>query len=104
MFNRITGVALSGAFYLYGMAYLVAPTLGWHIESASIAAAFATWPVVAKFSVKLIAALPFTFHSLNGIRHLVWDFTLGLKNKQVNATGWTVVGLSVVSAIGLALL
>jgi succinate dehydrogenase (ubiquinone) cytochrome b560 subunit len=40
--NRITGATLSGATYLFGMAYLIAPVTGWHLESASIAAAFAT--------------------------------------------------------------
>ena len=63
-FNRITGVALSGIFYLYGIAYLAAPVLGLHLESASVAAAFAAWPVVLKVFTKALLAFPFTFHSL----------------------------------------
>lgn len=47
--------------------------LGWHVESAVIAASFASWPVIAQILTKVTLALPFTFHSLNGIRHLVWD-------------------------------
>ena len=47
-------------------------------------------------------ALPFTFHSFNGIRHLVWDVGVGFANKTVMRTGWAVVGLSVASALGLA--
>src|SRR5689334_13301470 len=46
--NRITGSTLSGVMYLFGAAYLVSPLFGWHLESASLAAAFATWPVIAK--------------------------------------------------------
>nr|POE65653.1 succinate dehydrogenase cytochrome b subunit, mitochondrial [Quercus suber] len=71
--NRITGVALSGGFYLFGAAYLVAPYLGWHLETAVLAAAFAKWPLFAKVGVKSLVALPFTFHSFNGLRHLTWD-------------------------------
>jgi succinate dehydrogenase (ubiquinone) cytochrome b560 subunit len=74
---------------------------GWHLESASLAAGFAAWPIFAKVLAKMFVAFPFTFHGLNGIRHLVWDTGATLTNKQVIYTGWTVVGLSVVSALAL---
>jgi succinate dehydrogenase (ubiquinone) cytochrome b560 subunit len=58
--------------------------------------------------------LPFAFHSINGVRHLMWDTGIGiisfiwlmlaLSNKQVIRTGWTVVGLSSVTALWLAML
>lgn len=67
-----------------------------------MAAAFASWPVALKVFAKMFAAFPFTFHSFNGIRHLVWDTASALNNKQVQVTGWTVVGLSVVSSLVLA--
>lgn len=102
--NRITGSALSGLFYIFGAAYLVAPLTGWHLESASMAAAFATWPAALKVLTKLTLAFPFTFHSFNGIRHLAWDMGTGITNQQVKTTGWTVVGLSAVSALALALM
>ena len=102
--NRITGVALSGTMYLFGIAYLVAPTLGWHLESASIAASFAALPIIAKIILKAGFALPFTFHSINGIRHLIWDTGSAFTNKQVIVTGWSVVGLTFASALGLAFL
>jgi succinate dehydrogenase (ubiquinone) cytochrome b560 subunit len=92
---------VSGLFYLFGAAYLVAPLLGWHLESASLAAAFAAWPVVAKVGLKTILAWPFTFHCWNGFRHLAWDLGWQFTNQQVIRSGWTVVGLSVVSALGL---
>ena len=100
--NRITGSILSGGFYIFGAAYLVSPLFGWHLDTASLAAAFATWPLAAKVLVKMGLALPFTFHSFNGIRHLVWDTGAQLSNQQVIRTGWAVVGLTVVSALGLA--
>jgi succinate dehydrogenase (ubiquinone) cytochrome b560 subunit len=86
------------------LAYLAAPALGWHIESASIAAAFGALPVIMKVGLKSIFALPFTYHSFNGLRHLSWDFGLGFKNQTVKQTGWIAVGVSVVTALGLALL
>lgn len=100
--HRNTGLILSGPLYLFSIAYLAAPALGWHLESASLAAAFATLPLIAKILLKATVALPFTFHTLNGVRHLVWDLGRGITNKQVIKSGWAVVGLSVVSALYLA--
>jgi succinate dehydrogenase (ubiquinone) cytochrome b560 subunit len=102
-FNRVTGVALSGTLYLFGLGYLVAPFLGWHLESAVLAASFAAWPVAAKVLTKTLFAIPFVFHSLNGIRHIIWDFGLQFSKQQVARSGWTVVGLTVVGSLYLAL-
>lgn len=102
--NRITGVTLSGGFYVFGLLYLVSPYVGLHLESATIAAAVATWPVAVKAGLKMLVAWPFTFHCLNGLRHLVWDTTYMITNKKVVQSGWTVVGLSVVGALALALM
>ncbi|RMJ21450.1 succinate dehydrogenase cytochrome [Aspergillus sp. HF37] len=102
--NRITGLALSGGLYLFATAYLASPLLGWHLESASMAAAFGALPLLAKVALKGSVALPFTYHSFNGIRHLVWDLGRGLTNQEVIKSGWTVVGLSAASALLLALL
>ena len=102
--TRLTGLTLSGTFYLFGAAYLVAPLLGWHLESASLAAAFASLSPFTKMGLKAFFALPFTFHTFNGIRHLIWDLGYQFSIKQVIVSGWTVVGLSVVSALGLTFL
>ena len=67
-----------------------------------MAAAFGSLPVVAKFGLKYLVALPFTFHSWNGIRHLVWDTGREFSNKAVQRTGWFVVGLTFVSSGVLA--
>lgn len=102
--NRITGATLSGGFYVFGAAYLIAPLVGWHLESASMAAAFATWPVALKVATKFAIAMPFTFHSINGVRHLVWDTGRMIVNRSIIRTGWAVVGLSTASALALATL
>jgi succinate dehydrogenase (ubiquinone) cytochrome b560 subunit len=63
--------------YTFGAAYLVSPLFGWHLDVASMAAAFGTLPVAAKFGIKTAIAFPFTYHSLNGLRHLTWDTGIG---------------------------
>ncbi|EEY21482.1 conserved hypothetical protein [Verticillium alfalfae VaMs.102] len=40
IWTRFTGGGLSAALYVYLGAYVAAPLLGWHIESATVAAAF----------------------------------------------------------------
>jgi succinate dehydrogenase (ubiquinone) cytochrome b560 subunit len=102
--NRITGCVLSGGFYAYGALYLIAPTLGWHVESSVLAASFAAWPAFLAITTKALVAFPFTFHCLNGLRHLTWDTASMITNKQVTTTGWAVVYASIASAIGLAFL
>ncbi|KAI9850951.1 MAG: hypothetical protein M1838_004736 [Thelocarpon superellum] len=102
--NRITGTILSGGLYVFATAYLAAPLFGWHLDSASIAAAVATWPVAAKVLAKFSLAMPFTFHCFNGLRYLSWDTGSTFANKQVIRTGWIVVGATVVSSGILAYL
>jgi succinate dehydrogenase (ubiquinone) cytochrome b560 subunit len=92
--HRVTGVVLSGALYVWALGYLAAPYLGWHLESAPMAAAFAAWPVVAKVGTKLTLAAPFFFHCVNGLRHLAWDFGVGFAKKTVIQTGWAGVGIA----------
>jgi succinate dehydrogenase (ubiquinone) cytochrome b560 subunit len=95
---------LSVGIYAFGAAYLVSPLFGWHLESATVAASFGALPIFVKVLAKAGMAFPFTYHGFNGLRHLVWDTGAQLTNKQVIWTGWTVVGLSVVSALGLTFL
>lgn len=69
-----------------------------------MAAWFGALPVLVKVGLKFGVALPFTYHSFNGVRHLVWDFGRELSNKQVARSGWAVVGLSLVGSAVLAAL
>jgi succinate dehydrogenase (ubiquinone) cytochrome b560 subunit len=101
-FNRITGSVLSGAFYCFGAAYLVSPLFGWHLDTATIAAAFGSLPVAAKVAAKFAMAFPLTFHGINGVGHLVWDTGRGFARKQIVSRGWSILGLSFVSAVYLA--
>jgi succinate dehydrogenase (ubiquinone) cytochrome b560 subunit len=98
---RITGASLSGGLYIFGAAYLVAPLLGWHLESASLAAAFGSLPVALKSGMKFLVAWPFVFHSVNGVRHLMYDMALGYAKKDIVRYGWVLWGISALGALGL---
>lgn len=100
--NRITGSILSGAFYVFPVIYLASPLLGWHLDSQHLADLFGGLGPVTKYLIKFTIAMPFAFHSYNGIRHLVWDSGREFANKSVIRTGWLVVGLTVVSSGVLA--
>jgi succinate dehydrogenase (ubiquinone) cytochrome b560 subunit len=97
--NRVTAVILSGSLYLWGFAYLAAPYTGWHLETQSMVAAVAAWPMAVKIGVKSFFAWPFFYHCINGFRHLAWDMGIGFNNKTVSRTGWTAVALTAVSAL-----
>lgn len=72
--------------YGFAVAYLAAPVFGWHLDSASIAESFGAMNEYSKFAIKGAVALPFTFHSWNGIRHLMWDTAteLDLKGGRIS--------------------
>jgi len=59
--------------YGFGAAYFFAPLLGMPFDIETVATAFGSLPTAAKVGIKAVVALPFTFHSINGLRHLMWD-------------------------------
>jgi succinate dehydrogenase (ubiquinone) cytochrome b560 subunit len=99
--TRITGCALSGASYAFFSAYLVAPLLGWHLESASVAAFFADLPFAVQSGVKFALSYPFTYHFINGIRHLVNDLGAGYTKSSLDTTKYIVWGSAAAAALGL---
>lgn len=56
------------------------------------------------YSAKFVLVFPLMYHSLNGIRHLLWDLGKGLAIPQVWLSGVAVVVLAVLSSGGLAAL
>ena len=44
------------------------------------------------------------YHSLSGLRHLLWDFGYGVEARQVHWQSWTVIGGSVILTIVTVLL
>lgn len=98
--HRISGVAMAFAFYGFTISYAALPLVGYHIDAASLAAVFGSLPLVAKFAVKAVAGAPFAFHIWNGFRHLLWDSAHYVSKKGVYKTGYPVIALSIVTAIG----
>jgi succinate dehydrogenase (ubiquinone) cytochrome b560 subunit len=76
IFNRITGVGLSGLLYVGSIAYLLHPLYP-ALDSAHLVQLVSDLPTWFKGSVKLALAGAFTLHSYNGIRHLMWDMGKG---------------------------
>ena len=63
--------------------------------------------VLSKFMIttgKFLVALPFSFHFLNGIRHLIWDFGSWLTVNEVDRSGYVILMLAVILAFHLILL
>jgi len=89
--HRVTGVAMAGAFYALTCGYAATSLLSIPFDSAAIVSAFAALPVAAKVLAKAAMAFPFAFHSLNGLRHLVWDFGKELTIPGVYRTGYIVL-------------
>ncbi|KAL7266902.1 hypothetical protein RUND412_010531 [Rhizina undulata] len=102
--NRITGGIAAAAIYGFFAAYAVSPLFGWHLDSATLAASFGSSPVAAKVGLKALYALPFTYHSWNGVRHLLWDTGRFLDLTGVYRTGYAVLALTAVSTVYLALI
>ena len=96
--NRLTGVMLAGTTYLFGISYAVAPWVGMHMESASVAAAFAALPFAAKIALKATLAVPFVYHIGSGFRHLLWDTGRALDIPNVYKTGYAVLAATVAGA------
>ena len=119
--HRVTGVGLSAGIYAFAIGYVTLPFVGAGFDSQSLIELVQSAPVWFKTLVKAPVAAAFSFHSLNGIRHLLWDTgkcesiflcltifsnknTLVLTLKGAYQSGYAVLGLSAISTIGLLLL
>lgn len=72
----MTGVALSVALYGASIAYIAHPLFP-SIDSAHFIDLVQSMPGWLKGIVKLPFSVAFTFHTFNGIRHLLWDVGKG---------------------------
>lgn len=103
--TRITGIALGGTAYLTLCAYAIAPVFGLPFDSAAVASAFGSLPFFVKAAVKFgLLGFPFSYHFINGVRHLVFDLGFGYKKAQFRkseAATWT---LSIIGGFVLAFL
>ncbi|KAF7544305.1 hypothetical protein G7Z17_g10060 [Cylindrodendrum hubeiense] len=100
--TRITGCVLSGTMYTYMAAYVVAPLVGLHIESASVAAAFGSLPFAIKGGLKFALGFPFAFHFFVGLKHLVYDMGKGFAKDTIIKSEKILWGVSIVGGLVLA--
>ncbi|KIY72131.1 cytochrome b560 subunit of succinate dehydrogenase [Cylindrobasidium torrendii FP15055 ss-10] len=96
--NRATGVGLSVLFYGFSLAYLVAPST---FSSENVVSTVKSLPSSVKIAGKAILAGPFTFHSFNGVRHLLWDLGYFITVKGCYQSGYAVLGLTALGTAGL---
>ncbi|KAJ3110204.1 hypothetical protein HDU96_006840 [Phlyctochytrium bullatum] len=87
--HRITGAGIAGLMYLGAMVYAVAP-----FSSAAVATAISSLPYAVTFLGKLTIAFPTIYHSVNGVRHLIWDTGSQLSLKGVYQTGYAALAVS----------
>ncbi|PWN40261.1 cytochrome b560 subunit of succinate dehydrogenase [Ceraceosorus guamensis] len=101
--NRITGAALSAGLYAGAIAYLALPYLGFLDTSLvpSTLGFIAGLPFWFKMTTKSILAVPFVYHTINGVRHLIWDSGRLLSNSSMDTSGYTVLALTGVTTVGL---
>src|SRR5512134_1022335 len=89
--HRITGVFLSGGFFLlvYWLAAAAAGPAGYQSAMTMLGSLPA--------QLVLIGTLfSFCFHLLNGIRHLTFDLGYGFELKTARASGWAIAIASLV--------
>jgi len=90
--HRISGAAVGVVFYAGGIALAVAPdTIPVYMEALK---SLELGPAVM-FPVKFIIAFPVMYHTMTGIRHMVWDFHSGYKIPQVKQMALVVMGVSI---------
>ncbi|KDQ58973.1 hypothetical protein JAAARDRAFT_715234 [Jaapia argillacea MUCL 33604] len=99
--NRVTGAALSSLMYAFALAYLAFPTI---FSGENIVGVVEQLPTWAKYSGKAILAAPFSFHALNGIRHLGWDIGFFLNLKTCYQAGYAVLIGTAAGTVGLCLM
>lgn len=92
---------ITAPIYIFGVAYLVSPLMGWHLDTASMAEWFGGLSAGTRLAIKTLFGWPFMFHIIHGCRHLIWDTGAMLTNRQVQVSGWLGWGLSVVATIWL---
>ncbi|CAG1975584.1 unnamed protein product [Fusarium graminearum] len=101
--TRITGLIVGGTAYLTLGAHAVAPHLGLGFDSVALVSAFGALPFVAKAAIKFsLLGFPFSYHFINGIRHLVFDLGIGYKKAQFKKSEVATWTLSVIGGLVLA--
>merc|ERR1711915_326829 len=97
--HRGTGVALSVLMSGFSIGMLCVPNSYPYYLAYVQSLQFGT-PLL--FMAKFALALPFMFHTCNGIGPLFWDLGYGFSLRALYQTGYFVVGTSVLLSLGIA--
>lgn len=92
--HRISGVALNFVLIIFVLG-LLCITLGESYFELLIS-------FINSFPIKIIiflAILGFSYHFLNGIRHIIWDFGFLLGNRSSAIFGYFIIATSIISSI-----
>ena len=92
--HRISGVALNFVLVIFVLG-LLCITLGESYFELLIS-------LINSFPIKIIiflAILGFSYHFLNGIRHIIWDFGFLLGNRSSAIFGYFIIATSFISSI-----
>lgn len=92
--HRISGVALNFMLVILVLG-LLCITLGESYFELLIS-------LINSFPIKIIiflAILGFSYHFLNGIRHIIWDFGFLLGNRSSAIFGYFIIATSIISSI-----
>ena len=92
--HRISGVALNFVLVIVVLG-LLCVTLGESYFELLIS-------LINSFPIKIIiflAILGFSYHFLNGIRHIIWDFGFLLGNRSSAIFGYFIIATSIISSI-----
>ncbi len=84
--NRITGIAMLGSALL---------VVWWLVAAATGPEYFATvdWLMTSFIGdlIMTLSVLALWYHTLGGVRHLVWDMGLGLETDDSDKMGWGII-------------
>ena len=87
--NRITGISLSGLFVCGGLVCLVE-------RENELGSLYKEIPSEYKQNLNYMLLTPAVYHTLGGIRHMVWDSfpEMFLNNKQVKNSSLALISLT----------
>merc|ERR1712038_781493 len=97
--NRVPGVSMTVGLYAISIGLFFSPdTIPHYVEMLKAM----DHGALIWFPAKFVMAWPLTYHTLNSLRHLSWDFYGGYKVKHQLQTGWACFGGATVLASLLA--
>lgn len=101
--HRVTGTGIAGVVYGFGMTSSLTSSSQYELTN-KICEMIGMMPLWMVLMGKFVLAVPFMYHLLNGIRHLIWDTGRALTLKGVYVTGWIVNAITLISATILTII